>query len=274
MADENTPVEEPNTAVVEGQQEQTEEGVVVTDDSATTEVPASTDTTDNTDGDPADPDGTEGDPVADGSLDVVYDDKEFSIDIPEDLSKAFSDNGMDVNEVAKELYEGEFGLSEATLDKLAAVYPRAVVEQYIAGIKATNDQGIASRDAADNQIAEADEARWQECLTTVGGEENWNKLEVWAGEKFSDEQFERFNSVMQSGNQYAQELALKALMSEYRQVEGEDKLVLIEGDSSAGDNSDAPLTAQQFLDLRLSGEYKKDPEKYDALRRKGIQRGI
>ena len=53
-------------------------------------------------------------------------------------------------------------------------------------------------------------------------------------------------------------------------------LDLEEGANSgdAGGGVESALTAAAYLDLIKTGEYKKDPAKYDALRRAGLQKGM
>lgn len=212
-------------------------------------------------------------PSPDGDVTYTYNGEEVSVDIPDDLIETFSKSGLDAKALAAELYSGEFGLSEETLGKLHAVYGKTVVNGYLDSIKAQNDaifkaraDGLAAHEAAEAKL-------WEDTLASVGGEENWGKLENFALETLDDAALAEFNAVMDGGNRYAQKLAIKDLMSQFEDKHGTGELKLIDG-TSAPAQAPTALSKAEFLKLVASGEYRKNPQQYDAMRLEGMRRGL
>lgn len=224
-------------------------------------------------------DGTTGDDGADDKPaderpQLKYEGQDVEVEIPDDLVETFKAQGLDAQALANELYSGEeFGLSEETKAGLYKLYGKTVVEGYLEGLKARNDSVFSQLKQQQQQAEEANEKIWNETLELVGGEEGWNGLEEYALEKLSDEELDEFNQVMASGSRYAQKLALKDLKARREGTEGTGELELVEGDSRS--NSDKGfLSKQEYLELHTSGEYRKDPKKYDSLRQAGMARGL
>lgn len=246
------------------------------------ELPSETPATEETEEEAPDPseaadspdEEPEGEEEPDSTGDLEFDGEPVTVDVPEDLRAELSDKGIDVDGVVKELYSGEFGLSEPTLQKLYDAYGKPVVDGYLNGIKATSESNMQ---AHRNQV-EADKANTQKALDAayeiVGGEEGWGDLEGWAAQNWTDAQFDDFNSVMDSGNQYAIKLALEAAKRQRADSEGVDALDIHESDSASISSNNAPLTSAQYIAGFSNGEANKDPAAWDARRSAGISRGI
>lgn len=203
-----------------------------------------------------------------------YGDLTVDVVVPDDLREQLTKAELDADALVSELYGGDsFGLSDETKNKLYGIYGKTVVDSYLASVKAGNDELVKGNKEAIEAKQAADNAAWEAALEVVGGEEGWAGLEEFALANLTDEQLEEFNAVMASGSKYAQRLALKDLKTSYENKEGTGDLVLIEG-KGAPSVEKSHLTAKDYHELLRSGEYRKDPQKYDAMRRAGIAAGL
>lgn len=215
-----------------------------------------------------------------GAVDVKFNGVDAQVDIPEDVTKQLSEAGLNAEEVVKELYDGEFGLADATKEKLYGIYGKSMVDSYLNAVEAKNELTQRDMKAAQEAQEAADAKIWEATLEQVGGEENWNALEKWAESKFTDEQFDEFNAIMDGGSAYAQRLAIDDLMKQYRDAEGDMSLNLVSGDNAAPAGDSDYLTAEQYKQLFIpkkrgeKAEYYSNPEKYDAMRKKGAAKGL
>lgn len=214
------------------------------------------------------------DTPTDEDLTFKYGDFEVEVDVPDDINTFLGDKGFDAKALVKELYDGDFGLSDTTKDKLYAAYGKTIVDGYLEGIQLKNDSTFAAIKSQQEAKVAADDKVWQETLQEVGGEENWLKFEEFALNSLSDEELSEFNKIMESGVRMAQKLAIADIKQKYIQKNGTGLDSLIQPDSSAGGGGDVALSASQYQQIIVSGEYRKDPAKYDRLRRLGQKRGI
>jgi hypothetical protein len=200
---------------------------------------------------------------------------DVTVDVPADLREELSSKGIDVSAVVTELYTSEdFNLSAETKEKLYEVYGKAAVESYLSSLKMQNELTLRTYNESVAAQTAANEKAWNETLEQVGGEAEWQAMELWAQGTLTDEEFHDLNKVMESGSRYAQKLAVADLLSRYKSSEGDSAPNLVAGDSLPAVSTDAALTRQQYIDGFKSGEQKKDPRAWDARRRKGIESGI
>jgi len=219
-------------------------------------------------------DGDTTDEEPEGDVTFTYDGLEVNVGIPDDLREQFAEKDLNIDDIVKELYDGEFGLSEDSKAKLSEVYGKTIVDSYLDGVKARNDLFKSAHDKSISDNETANEELWNTALTQVGGEDNWNKFEAYAQDKFTDDEFDEFNAVMNSGSAYSQKLAIADVMSRYSESEGDDQLDIIDGSSITKESNNEALSQADYLSLFKSGEYSRDPSKYDNMRRKGQQLGI
>ena len=213
-----------------------------------------------------------------GELDTVgfkFNGVEVTVDVPADLREELSSKGINVNAVVTELYTSEdFNLSAETKEKLYEVYGKAAVESYLGSLKMQNELTLKNHSESVAAQTAANEAAWNETLEQVGGEAEWNAMELWAQGNLSDEEFIELNKIMDTGSRYAQKLAVADLLARYRASEGDTAPNLITGDAPPPPTGTNALTRQQYIEGFKNGEYKKDPRSWDARRRKGIESGI
>ncbi|QBQ76594.1 hypothetical protein R4596rev_00031 [Escherichia phage vB_EcoP_R4596] len=229
-------------------------------------------------------------PEPDGSSDedvrFFFGEQEVEIEIPDDVSSALKEKGIDAMQVAKELYGegGKFELTEETKQKLYDAFGKFAVDAYLNGLKASNEAFLIKSEAQAKEAKAADAQRFTDIASEVGGEEGWSRLEEWALETLSDEELAAFNAVMASGNQYLQQYAVRELEGRRKQAQGDDKPSLIEPSAPAKANEEnSPLTRDQYVRAiaTLSQKYGNDRKamaeaqaKLDARRRAGMARGL
>lgn len=210
---------------------------------------------------------------------MTYGGVEVEVDIPADLINMAGEKGVDIQAVSQELYSSEdFTLSEETLNGLYDTFGKWQVDAYLDGIKAKNDAMLGAYNAevenTQNSMAQA----WTETVELIGGEDQWDAMDEYAQTHLNEAELDEFNDVMENGSLRMQKLMIKDLHDRFRSgepaSEGHKILDLEEGSSLPSSDSMSALSRNDFLELMTSGEYQKDPEKYDQLRRLGIQKGI
>jgi hypothetical protein len=147
-----------------------------------------------------------------------------------------------------------------------------IVQQFLDGITAQNKVTLDAYQSNLKDFTAANDAAWETAKEQVGGEEVWDSIEVWAQGSLQDADFDAFNKVMSSGDAYAQRLAIADMKQRMESNEGDASADLITGDDG-GKAVSGTLNQADYLALFSSGEYYKDPAKYDAQRRKGMAKG-
>lgn len=197
---------------------------------------------------------------------------DLDITITESSHKLITEAGLDPLNVTKELWEGEFGLSDATLKALTDKHGETLIKAVMDGAEASARLAVMQQHNSVKEAERATEELWSEVLEEVGGEEAWKEMDAFATKNFNDDEIAQFNTAMNSGDKYYQMLAIRDLKS---RVESGTLHLITQGAGAAPSESSAGmLSAAQFKELFESGEYRKDPAKYDAMRLKGIQRGL
>ena len=208
-----------------------------------------------------------------------------SLDIPDDLRSGMSQHGLDVDVIARELYTGEFGLSEETKSKLDAVYGKYVVDAALKGIENSNKMAEFSAKESEAATVKAAEAAWSETLEIVGTEENWDSMNAWAEKTLSEAEMDSVNAIMEGGDWFTQKLVIQALWEKSGLkpagapvVEAEKTIDLVDLGSGAASGEDGPLTFEEYKDIIGSGEYTRmtqaERNLTDNRRRAGIIKGI
>jgi hypothetical protein len=110
------------------------------------------------------------------------------------------------------------------------------------------------------------EAQAQELMKMVGGEKAYQSMLSWAGNNFSKEQVEMYDSVMESGNPNAIFFAVQALQSQYNNSVGTDGELLT---GRGAQNTDDSFKSQAELVAAMGDpRYDRDPAyRADLMRR-------
>lgn len=212
----------------------------------TVEVPTGGEGDDKPDDQPK-PDDTTATPE---TVEYYFGEDAVTIDIPQDVTDALAEHGLDAVAIANELYSkgGEFTLSAETKEKLDKIYGKFAVDSYLAGLKAQNE-GFLHQQQRDAEATEkANTERFDVVAKEAGGAKGWANLERFALETLPDDELAAFNAVMESGNQYLQMYAVRELEARRKAAQGDDKVNLVDATSTAGaDNDNAPMSGQDYV---------------------------
>ena len=176
----------------------------------------------------------------DESEEEDYDEEPVEEDSREsnDLSDLFSLAGDEYSE------NGE--LSQETLDAFAQMSSQDLVKAYFE--MQQNAPSTSGRELSNQEV--------NQLQNLVGGEAAYQQLTSWAAENFSEGEIEAFDSLVESGNTNAIQLALQALYYRYTDAMG------VEGNMLTGKparSQDAFRSQQELISAMSDPRYDSDP---------------
>ena len=143
-----------------------------------------------------------------------------------------------INEASEEYYANDGQLSEETISRFSDMSSQDLVNAYLE-IQANNPQ-------APQQAVQLSESDVNQVQNAAGGEANYNRVVDWAADNLSDEAINAFDSVVDSGNPMAINIAFQGIQAEYNEANGyEGRMLQGKPASSTGDvfRSQAELVA-------------------------------
>ncbi len=143
-----------------------------------------------------------------------------------------------INEASEEYYANEGTLSEETIEKFSEMSSQDLVNAYLE-IQRNNPQ-------ANPQGVEMSDAQVNSVMNAAGGEANYNRIVEWAASNLDNRSIDAFDSVVDSGNPAAINIAFAGLKSRYEEANGyEGRMLQGKAASSGGDlyRSQAELVA-------------------------------
>ena len=143
-----------------------------------------------------------------------------------------------INEASEEYYANDGRLSEETISKFSEMSSQDLVNAYLE-IQANNPQ-------APQQAVELSEAQVNSVQNAAGGEANYNRVIEWAASNLPNAQVDAFDSVVDSGNPAAINIAFQGLQRQYDESNGyEGRMLQGKAASSSGEvfRSQAELVA-------------------------------
>ena len=143
-----------------------------------------------------------------------------------------------INDASEEYYANDGQLSEETISRFSDMSSQDLVNAYLE-IQANNPQ-------APQQAVQLSESDVNQVQNAAGGEANYNRVIDWAADNLSDEAINAFDSVVDSGNPMAINIAFQGLQAEYNEANGyEGRMLQGKPASSSGDiyRSQAELVA-------------------------------
>ena len=168
------------------------------------------------------------------SSDEGYEEEEGSDEEVSDEAPAVSL----INEASEEYYANEGTLSEETIEKFSEMSSQDLVNAYLQ-IQQNNPQ-------ANPQGVEMSDAQVNSVMNAAGGEANYNRVVEWAASNLDNRSIDAFDSVVDSGNPAAINIAFAGLKSRYEEANGyEGRMLSGKAASSGGDlyRSQAELVA-------------------------------
>ena len=178
--------------------------------------------------------GQEEDEVDYESTDEGYEEEEGSDEEVSDEAPAVSL----INEASEEYWANEGTLSEETIERFSEMSSQDLVNAYLE-IQKTNPQ-------ANPQGVEMSDAQVNSVMNAAGGEANYNEVIAWAGNKLDNRSIDAFDSVVDSGNTAAINIAFAGLQAQYDEANGyEGRMLQGKAADSRGDvyRSQAELVA-------------------------------
>lgn len=162
-------------------------------------------------------------------------------------------------------YEETGELNPETMDQFKSMSSSELVEAYMA-MQDDNDYAPESRDITDQEL--------NQIVNFAGGEEQYNAVTQWAGENMAEEYIDAFDSVVDSGDPAAIQLALAGLMATYYEQNGyEGRMYTGKGAADQG----APVFRSQAEVVAAMNDprYDTDPayrnDVFEALERSNIE---
>ena len=143
-----------------------------------------------------------------------------------------------INEASEEYYANDGTLSEETIERFSEMSSQDLVNAYIE-IQSKNPQ-------ANPQGVEMSDAQVNSVMNAAGGEANYNRVVEWAASNLDNRSIDAFDSVVDSGNPAAINIAFAGLKSRYEEANGyEGRMLQGKAASSGGDlyRSQAELVA-------------------------------
>ena len=178
--------------------------------------------------------GQEEDEVDYESTDEGYEEEEGSDEEVSDEAPAVSL----INEASEEYWANEGTLSEETIERFSEMSSQDLVNAYLE-IQKTNPQ-------ANPQGVEMSDAQVNSVMNAAGGEANYNEVIAWAGNNLDNRSIDAFDSVVDSGNTAAINIAFAGLQAQYDEANGyEGRMLQGKAADSRGDvyRSQAELVA-------------------------------
>lgn len=185
-----------------------------------------------------------------GSGESTDDESDYASEEVEEVEASSNDELVDYLVSANDEYAQNGQLSEETIESLANMSSRDLIDAYF---RMQDSMPVESNVVQGRELS-ADEV--SQIQNTVGGEEAYAQLTGWAAENFSPQEIEAFDSVVESGNPGAINLALQALYYRYTDsmgYEGE----LIQGKPARG--ADAFRSQAELIQAMSDPRYDNDP---------------
>ena len=158
-----------------------------------------------------------------------------------------------INEASAEYYANDGTLSEETIARFSEMSSQDLVNAYLE-IQANNPQ-------APTQAAEMSEAQINSVQNAAGGEANYNRVVEWAADNLPDNQIDAFDSVVDSGNPAAINIAFQGLQAQYNDANGYEGRML---QGKAPSNSRDVFRSQAELVAAMSDPRYESDEAYRA----------
>ena len=132
-----------------------------------------------------------------------------------------------INDASEEYYANDGQLSEDTIDAFSSMSSQDLVNAYLE-IQQNNPQASQGVELSESQVNQVQNA--------AGGEANYNQVINWAANNLNDSAIDAFDSVVDSGNTMAIQIAFQGLQAEYEAANGyEGRMLQGRAASSAGE---------------------------------------
>ena len=168
-----------------------------------------------------------------------------------------------ITEASEEYYANEGTLSEETIERFSEMSSQDLVNAYLE-IQANNPQAQANL-----QGIEMSDAQVNSVMNAAGGEANYNAVVDWAAGNLDSRSIDAFDSVVDTGNPAAINIAFAGLQAQYNEANGYEGRML--SGKAANSKGDVFRSQAELVAAMSDSRYDTDPayradviEKLDA----------
>ena len=197
---------------------------------------------------------------------VDYESSDEGYEVEEEGDEEISDDAPAVsliNEASEEYYANDGTLSEETIERFSEMSSQDLVNAYLE-IQANNPQAQANL-----QGIEMSDAQVNSVMNAAGGEANYNSVVEWAANNIDIRSIDAFDSVVDSGNTAAINIAFAGLQAQYNEANGYECRML--SGKAANSRGDVFRSQAELVAAMSDSRYDTDPayradviEKLDA----------
>ena len=153
-----------------------------------------------------------------------------------------------ITEASDEYYSNEGQLSAETIEKFSSMSSQDLVNAYME-ITKNNPQQQQPVDMSSGDI--------NVVQNSVGGEQSYNQLTTWAAQNLDSRSIDAFDSVVESGNVQAIQLAVAGLKAQFDEANGYEGRMLT--GKSTQNTSDVFRSQPELVAAMSDPRYEKDP---------------
>ena len=184
----------------------------------------------------------------------------------EDKSEEMSPAAELITSASDEYFSNEGKLSPETMEKFTQMSSKDLVDAYMNLQSQNPDVQSNIGPAADLTDGEVNSIH-----NSVGGEAAYNNLLQWAANNVEESKIDAFNTLINSGNATAIQLAVNGLKSEYETANGYEGRML---SGKAARTTDGFRSQAEVVQAMSDPRYEKDPayrqDVYDKLERSNV----
>ena len=146
----------------------------------------------------------------------------------EEGSQEYSEGAQLITDASEEYWNNDGNLSSETLEKFSGMSSQDLVSAYMEYTKANPQQSEPVADLTERDV--------NVIKNSVGGEAEYNQMTQWASQNLDQSVVEAFDSLLDSGNAGAIQLAVNGLRAQYENATGyEGRMYTGKAPKSSGD---------------------------------------
>ena len=172
-----------------------------------------------------------------------------------------------IQQASSEYYENGGQLSEETFNRFSEMSSRDLVEAYM------EMQQSLPQQQGQQEVADLSQQEVNSIQNSVGGESEYRNLVQWAADNLPADYIDAFDSVVESGQVQAIQLAVAGLRSEYENQVGYEGRMF--SGKAASAQVDVFRSQAEVVRAMADARYEKDPayrqDVFDKLDRSNIQ---
>ena len=192
--------------------------------------------------------GEKGDETSETTGDTEPTDSEESTEETEE-AKENSPAVALINEASAEYYANDNKLSPETIEKFSSMSSQDLVNAYLE-LQQANPQ-------PQTQAVDVSQADINSIKNAVGGEAEYSKITQWAADNLDQQKVSAFDSLIETGNVQAIQLAVAGLKSEYENANGYEGRMLT--GKASQNSSDVFRSQAQLVEAMSDPRYETDP---------------